>query len=328
MEVRLIDHHDDQALQAWHDVYVAAHRHDHPSNPITTFRHHRGLARGRGAFFEYRAWALFDGPILVGAVDENRPLADNLETVFADVAVHPEHRRRGHGRRLVEAVIEDATQAGRTRWIGELPHMPGDSDAGAAFAMALTFRPVLHTDIRSLKPPFWRPGPWLQDVERHSAGYRTMTWRGAMPEHLLEDRAALAHRMVLDAPMGDMTIEPENYNPERVRDDEELARAMGMEMWGAGAVLEDHLVAVTDMAVDNERDTAAYQWDTIVDPAHRGRRLGLLVKGANLAALSEDRPDVTEVWTHNAAANEPMIRVNEMLGFEMRGDVVEFQCDW
>ena len=59
----------------------------------------------------------------------------------------------------------------------------------------------------------------------------------------------------------------------------------------------------------------AYQWGTLVRPDHRGHRLGLAVKVANVRLLQETQPQITTVVTFNADVNAPMVAVNERLGF-------------
>ena len=59
----------------------------------------------------------------------------------------------------------------------------------------------------------------------------------------------------------------------------------------------------------------AYQWDTIVRPDHRGHRLGLLMKIANLELLRRTISGVEIINTWNAAINEHMIAINEAVGF-------------
>jgi hypothetical protein len=48
--------------------------------------------------------------------------------------------------------------------------------------------------------------------------------------------------------------------------------------------------------------------------AHRGHRLGLLVKLAMLDFIAEQEPQVTVIDTWNATSNAPMIAVNDALG--------------
>ena len=50
---------------------------------------------------------------------------------------------------------------------------------------------------------------------------------------------------------------------------------------------------------------------------HRGHRLGLLVKTAMLDLLATAEPEIEQILTGNAAANEHMIAVNEQLGYKV-----------
>jgi len=69
----------------------------------------------------------------------------------------------------------------------------------------------------------------------------------------------------------------------------------------------------------------AYQWDTLVLPEHRGHRLGLALKVANLRALQAEHPEVTRITTWNAEQNGPMVAVNVELGFEIVERLQEWQ---
>ena len=75
------------------------------------------------------------------------------------------------------------------------------------------------------------------------------------------------------------------------------------------------MVAYTDIAVTVHESERAYQWGTLVRTDHRGHRLGLAVKVANLRLLQETHPQITTVVTFNADVNAPMVAVNERLGF-------------
>jgi hypothetical protein len=50
-------------------------------------------------------------------------------------------------------------------------------------------------------------------------------------------------------------------------------------------------------------------------PAHRGHRLGMRVKLANLEFLRRSRPKVSLINTWNAAINDHMVSINEAIGF-------------
>ena len=61
--------------------------------------------------------------------------------------------------------------------------------------------------------------------------------------------------------------------------------------------------------------TEVYQWGTFVHRDHRGRRLGLATKAANLRAVQSFRDDLELVTTQNAETNDYMVSINEKMGF-------------
>ena len=77
------------------------------------------------------------------------------------------------------------------------------------------------------------------------------------------------------------------------------------------------LAGHTIVGVEGECPWHAGQFDTSVLADHRGHRLGLLLKIAMLRLLRDAEPQLRELITWNAASNEHMIAVNEMLGYEV-----------
>lgn len=71
----------------------------------------------------------------------------------------------------------------------------------------------------------------------------------------------------------------------------------------------------------------AYQWATIVESAHRGHRLGMLLKAASLQLLLRELPAARTLNTWNAAVNSQMISINEALGFQPVERWTEWQLD-
>jgi hypothetical protein len=79
------------------------------------------------------------------------------------------------------------------------------------------------------------------------------------------------------------------------------------------------------VAVDGERPELGEQHDTSVVAAHRGHRLGLLLKLGMLHWLAEAEPQLREIDTWNAETNGHMIGVNELLGYRVMGRVLDYQ---
>ena len=69
----------------------------------------------------------------------------------------------------------------------------------------------------------------------------------------------------------------------------------------------------------SSRPAEAFQEDTSVVRAHRGHRLGLLMKAAMLRWVGDERPEVGAIDTWNDATNHHMIAINERLGVHRRG---------
>jgi GNAT superfamily N-acetyltransferase len=135
--------------------------------------------------------------------------------------------------------------------------------------------------------------------------------------------------MVLDAPMGEMDYEPEKWDAARYRKSEESAMRRRRRRFTTAAVHEGTgaVAGFTEICVSLSQPEAAIQWNTIVDPDHRGRRLGMVLKSWNHRAVVEAEPAVRWISTWNAASNSYMIDVNDALGFRVAEKWTEWQLD-
>jgi RimJ/RimL family protein N-acetyltransferase len=163
-------------------------------------------------------------------------------------------------------------------------------------------------------------------IEGRDSNYELVTWVDRAPEGLVEGVANLVGRMSTDTPRGELSLEPEAWDASRWREKEDDASRSGRRRVAAGAV--DHsgqLVAFTDIGAWAHESAVAEQWNTIVDPDHRGHRLGLATKIANLQNLRREIPGALRLETWNALENSRMITINELLGFQIVERVDEYQ---
>ncbi|MEH0934276.1 GNAT family N-acetyltransferase [Micromonospora psammae] len=279
-------------------------------------------------------WALarLDG-VPAGYLAVDLPQLDNTDNATADLVVHPELRRRGVGRALHEYGVRLLREHGRKRVlamaVAALPDGPARSAAGGAFAAAVGAQPALAEVRRRLDVAgvdHDALAAVLAEARSRAAGYRSVRWQGATPPEYVADVAYLDGRLMTDAPLGDVEWEPERVDAERVRGTERALEARGRRRYHLGVRHEasGRLVAWTLLDVGPSADWHAFQQITIVDPAHRGHRLGLLAKVENLSHLIAHEPAVRVVDTFNAAANSHMIAINERLGFRP----VDAWTDW
>lgn len=316
------------ALTAWHQVEAASHAHDHvglPADPLDDRLPLLDSSRpDAGERTELRL-GLVAGRA-VGAIEIGLPTVDNLTACSIKVLVHPDARRRGHGRSLLRAALDETAALGRSRAFFEVPSpYPSGPAAAGPLLRSVGARPVL-VEVRRLldltEPPPGAPYPPL-------AGFRLVQWVDRAPEELVGDLARLVARMSTDAPLGEMDWEPERWDSARYRAKEAQAQAKGRARYATAVVHENsgQVVAMTDIGVSLSDPLVAYQWDTIVDGPHRGHGLGLVVKSHNHQLLRASQPATRWVNTWNAESNVHMVRINEQLGFRPVQYWTEWQLD-
>ncbi|AXT86317.1 N-acetyltransferase [Aeromicrobium sp. A1-2] len=264
------------------------------------------------------------------------PTAEGAVEARINVDVLAEYRGSGLGSALLTLVEAEAIALGRTVLQSDQPHAPrpggpripsptgfGDvpaDDPGVRFAVRHGYRLEMVTRISSLDlaGAAGLAREQLQAAqEQAGADYRVVTWAGATPEDRLDDLAALRAGMSTDAPHAGIEMAPDPWDVERVRAHDERQRATGRVKLTAAAehVSSGRLIAFTEIEIEPGEAPPALQEDTLVLRSHRGHRLGMLLKAANLLHLLDVAPDATVVTTYNAEDNRPMLDVNEALGF-------------
>ena len=266
---------------------------------------------------------------LVGRAMFDRLLADP-ETAWLMVSVLPAFRGRGIGAALADAVEELARSEGRTKLLAYTvsPDAPGDRlHSPTGFGSV----PAGSPEVRFLLGRGYR----LQQVERGSrlplpvsvevpdsgADYRLHYWIDRTPPEWREDVALLNTRMSTDAPTAGLEEPEDVYTVERLLALEEAHSLSPRSDLTAAVehVPSGHLVGFTVLSVPAETSRAVHQDDTLVLREHRGQRLGMLLKVANLDHLQRTRPGHPSVITFNAEENRHMLDVNEAVGFVPMG---------
>jgi GNAT superfamily N-acetyltransferase len=327
MRVERILPDDDAGLAEGAAVLAASDTELWPDVSGFSLRDLTAFARFEGTSKRYRmvaARADAEGPILgVGLLEF--PLLDNTHSVEVTVAVHPQHRRRGVGTAIVEHIDELARDDGRhaINSIVNVPVGQAQQHASVHFATKVGFVANLAGHTRRLNLPLQpakaRELRAVVASARDAGDYRTLTFVPPWPDEFAEDEWELLRVMSTDEPAGDGEKEEEVWNAARMAESDELRRQRGATKLCAAAqhVPTGRIVAMTEILVSEELPHQSFQLVTVVHPAHRGHRLGLAVKLANVEFLAEQAPDIRFVITDNAAVNAPMIAVNEMMGFSI-----------
>jgi GNAT superfamily N-acetyltransferase len=332
MLVELIDSHDEAAFGAWYEVLRVTDEERWPGQGGWDLRTVKAMADLRNGATDFLCLAATDeSGSTVGIGMLQVPQWENRHRVTLDVRVLPSHRRRHIGSAIVEGTVRWAVAAGRRVIYGEaeVPVRAVAGDASAAFARHHGYVAVQKAHRRHLSLPIdeHRIRRLQAEVVAATSRYRTHAFTAPWPEAYLDDCCVLQRRMSTDAPSGDGNYEEEVWNAARIKEMDDLAAAQGLVR--SIAVAEDigsgRLVAFSEIAIPEGRPSEGWQWATLVLREHRGHRLGLAVKMANVDYLGAAYPSVRLIITGNAQENAPMIAVNEMLGFEVVADQTLWQ---
>ena len=250
---------------------------------------------------------------------------DNLDLAWLDLEVHPAHRRRGHGSQILEFLFaecrrRDRTSVGIDGW---------DDEAAATFAAHHGFERRSQAINRR---QYLADVDWSELDKRYddalpaASDYVLERWPVPTPDERLEQLAEMA-AAINDAPTDDLEIEDEVFSGDRMRAYEVAMAGRGLRLYRLVArhVPTGELAGQTVVGVDSERPHLGGQHDTTVTRAHRGHRLGLLLKAEMLRWLRDDEPQLQEIDTWNAESNDHMIGVNEVLGYKVMGRGIQYQ---
>lgn len=288
------------------DAYRAALRHGWDGEPATPY-----LMSVDGA------------PIGYGSVSTSE--RDNRHVAWLGLEVLPEHRRRGHGSRLFERLVAEAKARGRTSvgsdaWESERAYGFATRHGLERRSQAINRRQHLAEVPPGLVEKLY------DEASRAAGDYELVRVAGRTPEDMLKAMVGLT-AAINDAPTDDLDIEDEVMSAERhwAYETATLARGNRLYRLVARHRRTGGLAGHTVVAVEERRPALADQHDTAVARAHRGHRLGMLLKAGMLRWLAEAEPQVETVDTWNSESNDHMIAVNAALGYRVMGRELQFQ---
>lgn len=285
---------------------------------------------------QYRLWlARIDGRV-VGRGVLSWSLTEETSVAWVHAEVASEHRGMGIGSELLRIEEAEARALGKTTLQGGATHTQATGGEDIA-------PPTGYGTVNTADPGirfFHKHGYALEQIARMSvitlpldpemlvrnrvdaqakAGpdYRIITWEGSTPPEWRGDIAWLKQKMSTDEPNAGLEVPEEVWDEARVIKHDQQAAAGGRVMLTSVAehIPTGKLAGINELSVPADRSRAVAQEDTLVLDEHRGHRLGMLLKVANLQELAARYPDAPLVYTFNAEENRFMLDVNEAVGF-------------
>jgi len=319
IEIRPLDRFDETQVRAFWQV-----EHDAVADrPYNTFVAWRAAQTYIPMEFPDRIryfTAAWDGDVMVGAMAGGGPLTDNTHRAHFEVAVLPEHRRRGIATLLADDFERWAAAHERRVVAGEVFAPVDGSSPALQFATGRGYQVTIEDGMKVVDVPETCDG-WdalAAECAPHHEDYELRTVAGEIPDELVEGFCAIQNMFMSEAPTGDADIEDEAWDPDRVRANQERAVKAGRRDFTTFALTQEgEVAAMTELFVNESMPHRGFQSGTLVVPAHRGHRLGLAVKVANQQALYDAFPELSFIITGNADVNVHMNAINDRLGFRV-----------
>jgi len=285
--------------------------------PPFTSDHVRRHLTHESSFHATRNWGLWHDGTLVGLADlQGATEGENTNAADLNFGIHPDHRRHGHGRRLLQAMLDVAAADGR-RIVHPWLELTPDSRAffeSVGFDLVFDER-ISRIDLRTVDGALMQS--WVDRATERADGYRLERWVGSCPETLMDAYVEAAAGMN-EAPTEGLVIERPTYSPTRLRDLEWRNERRGYHLYVILAVETATGRGAGYTAVNwlEHRPSDGEQWDTATLPAHRNRGLGRWLKAAMWQWMREEHPELHFLETGNADSNEPMLAINAAMGYE------------
>lgn len=325
MELREVDPADGAAVAAYVAIANAVRTVDSPWSHLHTERS-LALELVHGWDGEPdRAFLVHVDGVDVGTASLGASEWDNRELAWLGVAIHPDHRRHGHATAAYGLLHDECRRIGRL--LVGTDHW--DAPGPRAFATTVGYEERAWS-VQRRQHLDELPAGFLDEAyaeaAAHAHDYELVRIAGRSDDALREQLVTVAES-INDAPMDDLEIEDEVFPVERLAAFEDAQLAGGHRLYRVVARhrATGELAGHTVVTVEEERPWIGIQEDTAVVRAHRGHRLGLLLKADLARWLLEVEPRLRTVDTWNAASNPRMVGVNERLGYRVIGRGIELQ---
>jgi GNAT superfamily N-acetyltransferase len=332
LRIEQLDATDPAAMAAWHETFLASHRHERPfATPLMLEEMQARFVAGLEAQ-RYLAFSGLLGDDVATAGMCYLTMLDNLGQAYVEVQTRPDLRGRGFGSRVLDHLEQVARNHGRGVLLTEVTY-PYDAPADGAgtpyveFARRRGYTFGLGNVQRVLDLPVDEDllRRLVAKAEPHHRHYTFRQFVGPVPEDIIDSFASILGTLMTEAPTGEIERETEVFDAQRIRADEKVFEESGRTKFTTVALNEQgEVAAYSELVLPRHDPGRVYQWGTLARPQDRGRRLGLATKARNLLWAQHELGEATLV-TFNAEANRHMVGVNERLGFRPVERVGEFQ---
>jgi GNAT superfamily N-acetyltransferase len=321
-------HGTNSELAGLHAVESEVEAERHPDSAPQPLDSYIAFARNLPSQFADHTWLVEEGegaPVASAACWSDA--AGDHRVMECYVFVRRTRRRQGIGAHLLGVVSSECESESRPIMIwSTFDTVP----AGEAFSRRFGARVarVNRTSELQMADVGWgMVACWVQDGPRRAPGYGLEVVDGPFPPKLRAD-AARFHQIMQTAPRDHLEIGDVTLNASHIVELDTALVEAGRQRWTI--LVRDpsgSCVGGTEVTFEPWQPTTVQQQNTGIAPSHRGLGLAKWAKAAMLERIRDERPQVQRVLTGNAYSNEPMLAINNALGFKLINTRTEWQAD-
>ncbi len=239
----------------------------------------------------------------------------NAQFLWTFAGVERAARRQGIGMAMARQTLAYMDELGKsvfTTW--------SDEEDGYAYLTWLGARQVsVGAENRlDLQAVDWQMvDDWVRQGEARNPDVRLVLYEPRIPDEALEDFCPMFGALLNTMPFDDMDHGEIVVTPDTMRENYKRMDAMRASHHAYVVYEPDGSIsAMTDIRHTPEEADRVSQRFTGVRPDRRGSGLGKWVKAAMLQHIRHSFPDARWVVTGNASSNDPMLAINNRLGFK------------
>lgn len=318
---------DESIVLGAHRASVDLERDFFPDDPEASLDYHRRAWEApSGSHRDDHRFVAIEGDEAVGIVHVATWI-DHRDSGLITPAVRRDSRRRGVGKALFLRGIDTLENEGRSKLIVDIP----DGSFGESVAERIGLKRALREKINQLvvSDLDWAlMDSWIDSASERTHEYELAFWKPPFPENQLEKWCTISDVMNT-APIDDFDLEETVMTPAKWRSIEANLDSRGYLIRSAIAIHRPtgQFAGLTTLMGQRHRPEIAQQDDTVVDPEHRGKGLGRLLKASMAKRFLSEFPEVTRINTGNAGSNAPMLKINEEMGFRTVLEISAWQGD-
>ena len=248
---------------------------------------------------------------------------NNKVLAQADISIFPEYRQKGIAGKLLADLYPKLIKEGKHVLLA------GSEEAVAKDVIVSLGGIVAQLNIENrvyVKVIDWEMmSSWSHEGIKKSPNTK-LIFNDTVPEDIIEQYAKIFTEINNQVPRDELELNDIISTPKTIRKEEEDRKALERTKIGVLAIEENgEISSLSEVFYSPTNNSQVSQGLTGTVEKYRSNGLGKWVKAELFLKVKNEYPSVEYVATHNATSNEPMLSINERIGFKKHKELILVQ---